>query len=114
MLMFLDLPYILYYYSIYIHILIIIFLLLHFCVEVLETKVKKKQDLWETVEILETKVKKLEQLLRLKDAKIQVIYACMHAYMYVCMYVYVHKCYVLTNPPIPSSRCKCFVFLRPV
>jgi hypothetical protein len=32
----------------------------------------------------------------------------------VCVYVcaYVHTCYVLyvlTNPPIPSSRCKCFV-----
>jgi hypothetical protein len=33
-------------------------------------------------------------------------------YMYVCVYVY--TCYVLTKPPIPSSRCKCFVFLRPV
>jgi hypothetical protein len=37
-------------------------------------------------------------------------------HMYLCMYIhtYVHTCYVLTNPPIPSSRCKCFVFLRPV
>ena len=28
--------------------------------------------------------------------------------MYVCiirMYTYVHTCYVLTNPPIPSSPC---------
>jgi hypothetical protein len=33
---------------------------------------------------------------------------------YVCMYVCIHTCYVLTNPPIPCSRCKCFVFLRPV
>jgi hypothetical protein len=35
---------------------------------------------------------------------------CTHAYvhMYVC------TCYVLTNPPIPFSRCKCFMFLRPV
>jgi hypothetical protein len=31
---------------------------------------------------------------------------------YVCMYI--HTCYVLTNPPIPSSRCKYFVVLRPV
>jgi hypothetical protein len=32
------------------------------------------------------------------------------------MYVYtnVHTCYVLTKPPIPSSRCKHYVFLRPV
>ena len=29
-------------------------------------------------------------------------------------YMYVHTCYVLTNPPIPSSRCKCFVVIRPV
>jgi len=37
-------------------------------------------------------------------------------YVYICMYVYtyVHTYYVLTNPPIPSSRCKCFVVLRPV
>ena len=32
----------------------------------------------------------------------------------VCVCVYVHTCYVLTKPPIPSSRCKCFVVLRPV
>jgi hypothetical protein len=32
----------------------------------------------------------------------------------VGMYLYIDTCYVLTNPPIPSSRCKCFVFLRPV
>jgi hypothetical protein len=39
----------------------------------------------------------------------------MHAYIYVCMYVclYVHTCYILIIPPIPSSRCKHFVFLRP-
>jgi hypothetical protein len=40
------------------------------------------------------------------------IYICMVACMKLCMYV--HTCYVLTKPPIPSSRCKCFVFLRPV
>jgi hypothetical protein len=47
---------------------------------------------------------------------------CMYAYIYVCvcvcvcvcLYTYVHTCYVLTNPPIPSSRCKYFVVLRPV
>jgi len=38
--------------------------------EILVEKEQKIQDLRETVEILETKVKKLEQLLRLKDAKI--------------------------------------------
>ena len=38
------------------------------------------------------------------------MYVCIHAY--VCMYI--HTCCVLTKPPIPSSRCKCFVFLRPV
>ena len=37
------------------------------------------------------------------------------AYIHVCMYIhtYVHTCYVLTNPPIPSSHCKHFVFLSP-
>ena len=30
----------------------------------------------------------------------------------ICMYV-VHTYYVLTNPPIPSSRSKHFIFLRP-
>ena len=38
------------------------------------------------------------------------MYVCMHACMHVCMYV--HTYYVLTNPPIPSSHCKCFVVLR--
>ncbi len=33
-------------------------------------------------------------------------------YIHVCIYVY--TCYVLTNPPIPSSRCNHFVVLRPV
>ena len=28
--------------------------------------------------------------------------------------MYVHISYVLTNPPIPTSRCKYFVVLRPV
>ncbi len=52
------------------------------------------------------------------------IYVCMnvfmHVYTYVCMYVYascvciIHTCYVLIDPPIPSSRCKHFVFLRPI
>ncbi len=40
------------------------------------------------------------------------VYVCMR----VCLYVYIiriHTCYVLTKPPIPSSRCKCFVVLRP-
>jgi hypothetical protein len=40
-----------------------------------------------------------------------------HGEAYACIHVgnmHVHTCYVLTNPPIPSSRCKCFVFLRPV
>ena len=36
------------------------------------------------------------------------MYACM------CVCIYVHTCSVLTNPPIPSSRCKHFVFLRPI
>ena len=36
----------------------------------------------------------------------------MYACMYGCMYVY--TCCVLTNPPIPSSRCNHFVVLRPV
>jgi hypothetical protein len=48
-------------------------------------------------------------------------YIFIHMYVYVCMYVcicmcicmYVYTCYVLTKPPIPSSRCKHFVFLRP-
>jgi hypothetical protein len=39
---------------------------------------------------------------------------CISMYVCMCVYTYVHTCYVLTNPPIPSSRCKCFVFLRPV
>ena len=36
------------------------------------------------------------------------MYVCMYACMYVCMYIrmYVHTCFVLTNPSIPSSRCK--------
>jgi len=38
--------------------------------EILVEKEQQIQDLKETVEILESKVKKLEQLLRLKDAKI--------------------------------------------
>jgi hypothetical protein len=58
------------------------------------------------------------------------MYVCIHTHCWalcgiphtaarrpICIYVlhtYVHTCYVLTNPPIPSSRCKCFVFLRPV
>ncbi len=32
---------------------------------------------------------------------------------YVCIIRTVHTCCVLTNPPIPSSRCKHFVVLRP-
>ena len=36
---------------------------------------------------------------------------CMYVFMYVCMYI--HTCCVLTNPPIPSSRCKYFVVLCP-
>jgi len=32
----------------------------------------------------------------------------------VCVCMYVHTYCVLTNPPIPSSRCKYFVVLRPV
>ena len=32
----------------------------------------------------------------------------------VCKCMYVHTCCVLTNTPIPSSRCKHFVILRPV
>ena len=44
---------------------------------------------------------------------------CVPIYIYImCMYVYtyvhVHTCYVLTHPPIPSSRCNHFVVLRPV
>jgi hypothetical protein len=45
------------------------------------------------------------------------MHACMHACMFVCMYVcmyYIRTCYVLTKPPIPSSRCKHYVILRPV
>ena len=38
----------------------------------------------------------------------------MYVYTYVCVYTYVRTCYVRTNPTFPSSRCKCFVFLRPV
>jgi hypothetical protein len=40
------------------------------------------------------------------------MYVCIYMHIYVCMYVYtyIHTCYVLNNPPIPSSRCKCFVF----
>ena len=46
------------------------------------------------------------------------MYACMYIRMYVgmhaCMYdTYVYTRYVLTNAPIPSSRCKHFVNLRP-
>jgi hypothetical protein len=33
--------------------------------------------------------------------------------MCICVYVYVYTCYVLTNPPIPSSRSKRIVILRP-
>jgi hypothetical protein len=47
---------------------------------------KKKKELRETVDILETKVKKLEQLLRLKDAKIQVLCVC------VCVCVWMKLC----------------------
>ncbi len=46
---------------------------------------------------------------------VYITYVCIHLCMYACMYhTYVHTCYVLTNPLIPSSRCKCFVLLRPV
>ena len=40
---------------------------------------------------------------------------CMCVCVCVCMDVrmYVYTCYVLTSPPIPSSRCKHFVGLRP-
>jgi len=43
------------------------------------------------------------------------LYICMSVCLYVCMYIhtYIRMCYVLTNPPIPSSRCKDFVVLRP-
>ena len=34
--------------------------------------------------------------------------------MYACIHTHVYTCYVLSNPPIPSSRCKYFVVLRPV
>ena len=37
-----------------------------------------------------------------------------YPHTYVWIHTYVHTCYVLTKPPIPSSRCKDFVFLRPV
>ena len=34
------------------------------------------------------------------------MYVCMHVCMYIRTYMlYVHTCYVLTNPPIPSSPC---------
>jgi len=39
------------------------------------------------VEILETKVKKLEQLLRLKDAKIQVLHVYIHTYIRIIIFV---------------------------
>jgi hypothetical protein len=49
------------------------------------------------------------------------IYVCMYVYLYIHMYMYMymymcmylHTCYVLTNPPIPSSRCKHYMFWRP-
>lgn len=43
--------------------------------EILVEKEQALQELRETNEILETKVKKLEQLLRLKDSKIQALVA---------------------------------------
>jgi hypothetical protein len=51
-----------------------------------------------------------------------VLYIYIHIHTYVCMYVrmyghvrmYVHTCCVIINPPIPSSRFKHFVFLRPI
>ena len=39
------------------------------------------------------------------------VYVCMYECMYACMYVL--TCYVLTNPPIPSSPSKHFIKLRP-
>ena len=48
------------------------------------------------------------------------MYVCLYVYTYVCRYACLHVCityvytrYVLTNAPIPSSRCKHFVNLRP-
>jgi hypothetical protein len=43
------------------------------------------------------------------------MYVCVCVCMYVCMYIrmHLHTGYVQTNPPIPSSRCKHFVFLCP-
>ena len=41
----------------------------------------------------------------------------LHVYIHTCIRMYVcnlHTCYVLTNPPSPSSRCKYFVVFRPV
>jgi hypothetical protein len=59
-----------------------------------------------------------------------VSYVCMYVcmYVYTCIYcdpisppilythihTYIHTCYVLTKPPIPSSRYNHFVVLRPV
>jgi hypothetical protein len=44
-----------------------------------------------------------------------IIYLNIHIGMYVCIIrMYIRTCYVLTNPPIPSSRSKYFVVLRPV
>ncbi len=42
-----------------------------------------------------------------------VCYVCVCIHVCSCMYVHVHTCCVLTNPPIPSWRCKDFAILRP-
>ena len=34
------------------------------------------------------------------------MYVCVWMYIYMYVYTYVHVYYVLTNLPIPSSRCK--------
>ena len=41
------------------------------------------------------------------------VHVCMCVCVCVCIYTYVRTCYVLTNPSIPSSRSKHFIFLRP-
>ena len=50
---------------------------------------------------------------RVSSCTISYVCMCVCVYVYTYVYAYVYTCCVLINPPIPSSRCKHFVNLRP-
>ena len=58
-------------------------------------------------------------LLSLTETSVFLVQVCIHTHTHTHTnththtHTYVHTCYVLVNPPIPSSPCKHLVFLRP-